>query len=163
MAGGLVALDNRQCRCHRAVPFPGPTRISPQHRRWRPAGRRCIAERHRSQVLPPSRFTSAVFFTLRTLLTLQCLSGPNGCTGQVSLLARLGCKSIAEKAVDTAGDQSVPRQRLLRRNTLKHDAGRELGANHDAQSQCPRCRRLQHSGTGGIACMRARMACHVAF
>jgi hypothetical protein len=78
--------------------------------------------------------------------------------GEVSFLPVSGCMLRAEKAVEGRGGPIIASRLLLRPDTLRHDAGSGLGANYDGQCHHQFCRRLQHSGTVGMACMKTWMA-----
>lgn len=74
--------------------------------------------------------------------------------GEVSFPALSGCTLRAEKAVETGGGPIIATRLLLRPDTPKHDAGSELETNQGGQSHPQFCRRLQHCGTVGMACMK---------
>jgi hypothetical protein len=78
--------------------------------------------------------------------------------GEVSFLPDSGCMLRAEKAVETRGGPIIATRLLLRPDTLRHDAGSQREANHDGQGHPQFCRRLQHSGTVGMPCMKTWMA-----
>jgi hypothetical protein len=145
------------CRCCVINPNPASRSKGLQPtRRWNP-GERVPPLKHRAapglRAPHPSSCPSSVRFA-----ESAAPQPPRWPHGEVSFLPVSGCMLRAEKAVETRGGPIIATRLLLRPDTLRHDAGSQREANHDGQGHPQFCRRLQHSGTVGMPCMKTWMA-----